>query len=141
MGLMFAGTAALLGAILCAFAAKLLVSEFEAWSPRMIEWLIDRAVSRLPSELQERLSEEWRAFIRDTPGQVMKVLRAYGLARGAKKICLRTIDCTWTERAASRLFGTQAFVLFLPFVIFLLLFASFVPRRRSQLGLPLFEKK
>jgi hypothetical protein len=126
VGLMFAGTVALLGAIFCAFVAKLLLSEFEAWSPHVIEWLIDRAVGRLPREHQERLSEEWRAFIHDTPGQVMKVLRAFGLTRGANAICLGTANYTWTERAFSRLFGAQVVVLFGPLVIVLFLFAFFV---------------
>jgi hypothetical protein len=141
VGLMFAGTAALLGAIFCAFVAKLFVSEFEAWSPRIIERLIVRAVSRLPSELQERLNEEWRAFIADTPGQIMKVLRAHGLTNGAKKLCLGTIDYTWTERAFSRLFGAQGFLALLPLIIFLVLFAYFVVRPGAQSPASLFRKK
>jgi hypothetical protein len=41
---------------------------------------------RLPVDLQERMAEEWRQFILETPGHILKVRRALGLKRAAKSV-------------------------------------------------------
>ena len=71
------------GLLLTAFAGHL-ASEFRDWTPRWAEWLIARAVRKLPIEERERFAEEWHEFVSDTPGQISKLVRAFGLGRAAR---------------------------------------------------------
>src|SRR6185437_8945624 len=41
---------------------------------------------RLPTEEQERFAEEWHEFVSDTPGQISKLIRAWGLGRAASRM-------------------------------------------------------
>jgi hypothetical protein len=83
----------------------LLASEIQAWMPSLIALLIRRAVQRLPGELQERMNEEWQAFINDTPGTVFKLIRACGLMAGARRISSLQVDIDWADRIISRCLG------------------------------------
>ena len=124
MGLITA-VAAAIGAIAIAFSTSLMKSEFEAWTPRLVEWLICRAVRRLPHTLRQRMDEEWRAFIADTPGQVMKIIRAWGLARGARSMACAQVGYGFVERALSRALGALALFSLAPLICLLILVLTF----------------
>jgi hypothetical protein len=123
MGLIFSTLAAIaliVGGILLPVAGRLLSSEIDAWMPRLVDLLIKRAVRRLPSDLQVRMDEEWRTFINDTPGTILKLLRAFGLSRGAIDIFReRTSSEGWTfaERAVTQLLGTINLFALLPIIV------------------------
>jgi hypothetical protein len=74
--------------LLIAFIASLLRAEFYAWMPRLSEWLIEREISRLVPELQDRYREEWKASLYDIPNSVTKVVHAlsFVLARTVNKM-------------------------------------------------------
>ena len=46
-------------------AGSLLASELYAWSPRLVRWLVARAVARLPDAERDRYREEWSAHVED----------------------------------------------------------------------------
>jgi hypothetical protein len=60
--------------------------QLEAWGPRIISRLIDRATRRLPVQRRLRQREEWQSHIDETPGDIPKVLEAIGFL-----MTLRTI--------------------------------------------------
>jgi hypothetical protein len=68
----------LLVKLLVAIFGKLLADDLKAWFPRLTELLINRAVRQLPCDLQERYAEEWRAFVAEIPGEMGKLLCAFG---------------------------------------------------------------
>lgn len=76
-------------AILISVVSKLLADDFKAWSPRIVDWLIRRAVNKLPEDHRERLDEEWRSHINDTPGDLWKPIAACGFLRAARIIAPR----------------------------------------------------
>ncbi|MEM9149371.1 MAG: hypothetical protein AAGB19_02815 [Cyanobacteria bacterium P01_F01_bin.3] len=69
----------------CAFFAALIsrwiAAETYAWMPAMADWLLRLYVRFLPGETGERLLEEWRSLLYDTPGNLAKLLRAIDLGR------------------------------------------------------------
>ena len=69
---------ALLG-IIGAGLSKVIADEFKDWSPWIVDWLIRRAVRRMPRDLQERSLEEWKSHIKDVPGSIGKILSAISL--------------------------------------------------------------
>lgn len=73
-------------AFVLAILAKLAADELKAWSPRLVERLIRRAVARLPKDQRERMDEEWRAYVNDTPGDLWKLVQACGFLRAARVI-------------------------------------------------------
>jgi hypothetical protein len=83
--LLFAGMG-LLGA---AFSRQL-TDEFKAWTPWFIERAVRLAIDRLPQELRERFGEEWRSVINDTPGEIGKILVAFGLRLAAAQISMES---------------------------------------------------
>jgi hypothetical protein len=101
-------------AIIVAAAGNQIASEFRAWSPTLVERWIQLAVRRVPEELRERMEEEWRAFINDTPGQLWQLVRAYGLRKGAARIAQdysassKAPALRRLERGLSRAFGILA---------------------------------
>jgi hypothetical protein len=119
VGMIYTGLS-LIGLILLAIVQRLVSADVEAWSPVVIDWLIKRAVSRLPQDddLRVRLNEEWRSFINDTPGTIIKLLRAYGLSRGATRLARERSEYrTAAECMASRAFGVMCLGLLLPIFI------------------------
>jgi hypothetical protein len=75
-----------IAAVLVAVVSRLLADDFKAWSPRLVDWLIRQAVIRLPEEYRERLDEEWRSTIGDTPGELTRCVWAAGFIRAAYTI-------------------------------------------------------
>jgi hypothetical protein len=99
------------GLLLAAFAGQL-TSEFRDWTPRWTEWLIDRAVRKLPIDEQDRFAEEWREFVSDTPGQISKLVRAFGLGRAARRMGADHAPPLWRALGLALLvFETPMFVM------------------------------
>ena len=65
---------------------NLLAGELAAWGPRLADKIISCAASKLSPELKERMLEEWRALLADTPGDFLKVMTAISLFRSRYKI-------------------------------------------------------
>jgi len=107
------------GVFLAALASQL-AFEFRDWTPRWTELLINRAVRRLPADLQERMSEEWREFVSDAPGHFAKLKRALGLGWAARRVALElsgnSTEDFW-QRAFSRIMGLAALAFFAPVMI------------------------
>ncbi len=85
MGTVTAAILALAG-IFGAVLSRVLSDELKAWNPWIVERLIRFAEQKLPHEFRARLSEEWRSHIAEIPGDLGKVLTAYGFIRAAGKI-------------------------------------------------------
>jgi|SRR5579883_373302 hypothetical protein len=106
--------------ILLASTAGQLASEFRDWTPYLTEWLINRAVRRLPTDdLRARMSEEWHEFVSDTPGHIGKVLRAAGLGVAAKRVALELSDVSLSEHMCSRALAMAALIFVGPLMMFL----------------------
>src|SRR6266478_2683817 len=80
------GALTIIAFVFLAALASQLAFEFRDWTPRWTDLLIDRAVRRLPADLQDRMSEEWREFVSDAPGHFAKLTRALGLSLAARRI-------------------------------------------------------
>src|SRR5262245_24421685 len=84
---------------------SLLVREGYAWLPKVSQWLIERAVRRLPVDLQERWREEWKADSDALPNSGVKLAHALGLRRAANRIKVGTENAKLeaSKRATARL--------------------------------------
>jgi hypothetical protein len=80
---------AVIGAIFVATMSRLLSDEFKAWGPCIIEHLICFAVRRLPAKYRKRFSEEWRSHITEVPGDIAKIIVAFGFIRASRAIRYR----------------------------------------------------
>jgi Bacterial sugar transferase len=89
--------------ILAAITSRQLADEFKAWTPRIIERLIKRAVQNLPEEQRERCEEEWSAHVCDTPGEIGKLIAALGFLRAARAM---SSEVTKSSRVFDILFAT-----------------------------------
>lgn len=85
MGLIGAAAAAVV-ALLVACSSRLLADEFKAWVPSLVDRIILFAVSRAPEHLRERLAEEWRGHVNDTPGDLGKLVAAFGFIWASGKL-------------------------------------------------------
>jgi hypothetical protein len=70
-----------------AVMSRLLADEFKAWSPWIVERLIRRAIAKLPDECKERYDEEWRGHLNAIPGELGRLVTAFGLVIAADRIC------------------------------------------------------
>src|SRR5690349_15378191 len=86
MELIWIALVAILG-VIGAACSRLLADETKAWLPWLTEWLIQRAVSRLPDNDRPRRDEEWRSHVNDTPGDLGKIFAAAGFCRAARSLC------------------------------------------------------
>ena len=76
----------LLAATFTTVIARLITDDIKEWLPRIKVRLIERAVRKLPEDQRERYAEEWSAFINETPGDLSKIIRAFGLGFAADSI-------------------------------------------------------
>jgi hypothetical protein len=67
-------------------AMDMIRDEAKASTPRLAEWLRQRAVRRLPESFRARLDEEWAALLADTPGPLSKLRHAIGFLLSARSI-------------------------------------------------------
>jgi ribosomal protein S27AE len=88
-------------AVLIATLSRLLADDFKAWVPRLTEYLIRRAVRRLPEDQRERLAEEWTADVADTPGDLAKLVFACGLKCASRKIASDYSRCVSSQPVAN----------------------------------------
>jgi hypothetical protein len=72
--------------LLGASVAKLLADEFKAWAPSIVEKIVSFAVRRAPQHLRERLAEEWRSHVNETPGDLGKLCVALGFIWASGKL-------------------------------------------------------
>jgi DNA-binding NtrC family response regulator len=82
IGTVAVGVLALLGAC----GSRLLADEFKAWVPSVVDRIISFAVRRAPQHLRERLAEEWRGHVNDTPGDLGKLVVASGFIWASGKL-------------------------------------------------------
>lgn len=66
----------------------LLVAEFVAEAPRLANVLLRHAIRWAPSDLKDRLSEEWQAHLDDVAGGLSKILCACGFWHAAAAMTL-----------------------------------------------------
>ena len=64
----------------------LIRDQAKASTPRIAEWLLKRAVGRLPELLRERLNEEWAAMLDETAGPLAKLWCAFGFLISALRV-------------------------------------------------------
>lgn len=85
--------------LVIAIVVGVLVSEAYAWLPKILDWLIERAVSRLPTSDQERCREEWNANLDALPNTIVKFVHAlsFGYARAADKISNDFFEAKFNE--------------------------------------------
>jgi hypothetical protein len=70
----------LLGSVL----SRLLADELKSWTPRIVNYLIQRATRNLPQDQRKRFDEEWRSHINETPGELGKLLVALDFLRASR---------------------------------------------------------
>ena len=75
----------LLGVVGSAMARQL-ADEFKAWNPAVVRRLIRRAVARLPERQQARFREEWYSHVNEIPGEIGKLITAFGFLFAARKM-------------------------------------------------------
>jgi hypothetical protein len=71
---------ALLAVIVAAFVAMV------PWLPKITEFLVQRAVEKLPEHQRARFAEEWRGHVDETPGDLNKLDAAIGFLRAAHRM-------------------------------------------------------
>jgi len=81
-------------------SSKIAADEASAWLPVLSRWLLDLALSRLPSDQTERFREEWTADLLDYPGAASRAIRALGICMAAWKIGLANSDPASSPREA-----------------------------------------
>ena len=69
-----------------ALIVALVLSEGKGWAPRFTQRFLDKAISRLPAQYQDRLSEEWSAALYDLPTILSRLLFVVGLRWAAERI-------------------------------------------------------
>ncbi|MBV9990629.1 MAG: hypothetical protein JOZ72_04985 [Alphaproteobacteria bacterium] len=76
---------AIVTGIVCAAVSQQLTDEFKAWTPWLVQRLLNRAVRRLPESLRARFEEEWTSHIDEVPGHFGKLVEAAGFIGASKK--------------------------------------------------------
>lgn len=69
---------AALGGVVCTIGVGLAKDELSAWMPKIILFFLNKIVRRLPSNIRERYSEEWRAHLLEYPGNLSKLYQLSG---------------------------------------------------------------
>jgi len=67
--------------ILVSVAKALFLTELYAWLPRISNWLVRFAASRLVVDERDRYTEEWTAHLNDYPNSLVRVVHALSLAQ------------------------------------------------------------
>jgi hypothetical protein len=75
--------------LLISILVGVVMVEAYAWLPEMCRWLLKSAVSRLPSEVQERCREEWTEGLETLPNTAVRLLHAMSHVFGARRIRAR----------------------------------------------------
>jgi hypothetical protein len=75
--------------IIAAAVSRQLADEFKAWTPWVTKLLIRRAVRKLPDEQKDRYEEEWLSHVNEIPGEVGKLVAAFGLFPATRRMSAR----------------------------------------------------
>ncbi len=73
-------------AIIGTAISKQITDEFKAWMPSVVRHLINYAVQLLRQDQRERFAEEWSSHVNDVPGEIGKLVVAFGFVRAAWKM-------------------------------------------------------
>jgi DNA-binding CsgD family transcriptional regulator len=65
---------------------NLVASELYDRSSQLCEWLLDRAISRLPECERTRYREEWYAHLENCPGKLGRLAHAFGCYVAASRV-------------------------------------------------------
>lgn len=76
----------LIGGAAVSILLGLAKDELKAWIPRLTSREIAHAVGHLPFALRARYQEEWHSDILETPGEIGKLIRGFGLVKAAYRI-------------------------------------------------------
>ena len=68
--------------------SRLLTNESRAWTPRIIQLVIRRAIVRLHPAQRERFEEEWQGHVDEVPGEIGKLTVALGFLTAARRMTL-----------------------------------------------------
>jgi lipopolysaccharide/colanic/teichoic acid biosynthesis glycosyltransferase len=121
--------AATIGAVLTIVgivASRLLADECKAWTPWLIDRLIKNAVRRLSLDQRDRYTEEWLSHVNEVPGQIGKVVVAFGFLKASWKMApdlSQDLPFAAIKRMIDLCICTAALILFAPL---LLLFAVLI---------------
>jgi hypothetical protein len=75
-----------IGASIAGIIANLIASDLYDRSPTFAQWIVRRAVLRLPEAQQVRCQEEWLSHLKDCTGKISKVVHACGCFRASYKL-------------------------------------------------------
>lgn len=90
------GVGGVLGAMFAGIAIHLTADELKAWAPRIADRIIECAVSYLASSQRDRYREEWCSHVHDTPGDLGKILVAFGVLVAGYRMRAHTLRVpTW----------------------------------------------
>lgn len=73
------GKLLIVSSVLVRVLSRQLADEFKAWTPWLVQRLVQFAAGRMPVAQRERYAEEWSSFVDEIPGEVGKILSALGL--------------------------------------------------------------
>jgi lipopolysaccharide/colanic/teichoic acid biosynthesis glycosyltransferase len=119
MGLIVAICFAVL-AILAATASRMIADDFKAWAPWIVRYLIRRAVRRLHKNQRERFAEEWSSHVNEIPGEIGKLLVAFGFLRASWKMTPdlgQDLPFAFFKRAFDLCLSAFAIVLLVPLML------------------------
>jgi lipopolysaccharide/colanic/teichoic acid biosynthesis glycosyltransferase len=83
---MTVGLAVFVSGILATTLARVFADEFKAWMPWVAERFVRKAVAGLPEDQRERFGEEWRSHLNEIPGEIGKLVVAFGFIFAAWKM-------------------------------------------------------
>jgi lipopolysaccharide/colanic/teichoic acid biosynthesis glycosyltransferase len=93
IGVFFLAVLGIFGAAI----SRQLTDEFKAWTPSLINYLIQRAVRQLPENQRKRREEEWRSHVEEIPGEVGKLIEALDCLRASWKMSRGLTDDVYYE--------------------------------------------
>ena len=73
-------------AIVGAAVSRQITDEFKAWQPSVVRYLINYAVQLLHQDQRERFAEEWSSHVNEVPGEIGKLVVAFGFLQAAWKM-------------------------------------------------------
>ena len=78
------GDSLMITKIVASVILSFLARELWCWIPSLTNWLMQLTIRQcFPNEMKDRISEEWKRLLADTPGNIWKSIRAIDLCRGA----------------------------------------------------------
>jgi hypothetical protein len=72
--------------VLIGALSRIITGELSAYAEPLARWVIERAATRLPTDVRFRFREEWLAHLADTPGSLHKLWHSVGCFVAAGKV-------------------------------------------------------